>query len=85
MKKTDVKGDLYLVIEILFPEDGFFTDPETLASLNKLLPPPPEPIEADETDEVTFEVADIDDIGGDEAPNQWEDEDGPQQAQCQTQ
>ncbi|KEF60923.1 uncharacterized protein A1O9_02487 [Exophiala aquamarina CBS 119918] len=85
LKKTDVKGDLYLVIEILFPEDGFFTDPATLDSLQKLLPPPPEPIEAEETDEVTFEVADIDDIGGDEAPNQWEDEDGPQQAQCQTQ
>jgi len=85
LKKTDVKGDLYLVIEIIFPEDGFFTDPATIDGLQKLLPPPPEPIEADETDEVAFEIADIDDIGGDEAPNQWEDEDGPQQAQCQTQ
>lgn len=85
LKKTDHKGDLYLVIEILFPEDGYFADPAALESLQKLLPPPPEPVEAEETDEVSFEVADIDDIGGDEAPNQWEDEDGPQQTQCQTQ
>jgi DnaJ family protein A protein 2 len=86
MKKTDHKGDLYLVIEIAFPEDGFFSDPSTIESLRKLLPGPPPPIEAEETDEVEFEVADVEDIGGDEAQRDWEDdEDGPQQAQCQTQ
>ncbi|KAK4937289.1 DnaJ-like protein xdj1 [Elasticomyces elasticus] len=86
MKRTDAKGDLYLVVEILFPEDGYFTDDAAVESLRKILPGPPPVIEAEETDEVAFEVADIDDIGGQEGQNAWEDdEDGPRQAQCQTQ
>ncbi|EXJ72151.1 uncharacterized protein A1O5_04655 [Cladophialophora psammophila CBS 110553] len=86
LKKSDAKGDLYLVIEIGFPEDGFFLDkPEALEQLQKLLPGPEPPIETEEADEVRFEVADIDDIGGQEAQEAWEDEDGPQSAQCQTQ
>ncbi|OAL36081.1 hypothetical protein AYO20_04743 [Fonsecaea nubica] len=86
LKKSDAKGDLYLVVEIAFPEDGFFLDkPEALEQLQKLLPGPEPPIEAEETDEVSFEVADIDEIGGQEAQGAWEDEDGPQGAQCQTQ
>ncbi|EXJ62801.1 hypothetical protein A1O7_03241 [Cladophialophora yegresii CBS 114405] len=88
MKKSDAKGDLYLVVEIAFPEDGYFLDkPGALEQLQKLLPPPEPPIEdVDEADEVQFELADIDEIGGEEAQGAWEDdEDGPQQAQCQTQ
>ncbi|KIW97089.1 uncharacterized protein Z519_02481 [Cladophialophora bantiana CBS 173.52] len=86
LKKSDAKGDLYLVVEIGFPEDGFFLDnPEALEQLQRLLPGPEPPIETEEADEVSFEVADIDDIGGQEAQEAWEDEDGPQSAQCQTQ
>lgn len=85
MRKTDAKGDLYLVVEIGFPEDGFFSDPATLEALQKLLPGPEPPIEAGEIDEVSYEIADIEDIGGEEGQGAWEDEDGPQQAQCQTQ
>ncbi|KAI1617650.1 DnaJ protein, subfamily A, member 2 [Exophiala viscosa] len=86
MKRTDAKGDLYLVVEILFPEDGYFTDDAAVESLRKLLPGPPPVIEAEETDEVAFEVADIDDIGGQAGQNAWEDdEEGAQGAQCQTQ
>jgi DnaJ family protein A protein 2 len=85
MKKTDAKGDLYLVVEIAFPEDGHFTDPAAIETLRSLLPGPPPAIETEETDEVEFEVADIDDIGGQEGHDEWEDEDGPRQAQCQTQ
>ncbi|RJE17384.1 DnaJ domain protein Mas5 [Aspergillus sclerotialis] len=86
LKKSDAKGDLYLVVEIGFPEDGFFLDkPEALEQLQKLLPAPEPPIEAEEADEVSFEVADIDEIGGQEAQEAWEDEDGPHGAQCQTQ
>jgi DnaJ family protein A protein 2 len=86
LNRRDAKGDLFLVVDVLFPEDGFFTDPPALEGLRKLLPGPPPAIEADETDEVPFEIADIDDIGGQEAHNAWEDDDeGPQQAQCQTQ
>ncbi|KAL6249035.1 DnaJ-like protein xdj1 [Rhinocladiella similis] len=86
LKRSDAKGDLYLVVEVVFPEDGYFTDPAALESLQKILPGPPPAIEVEEADEVPFEVADIDDIGGQEAGNPWEDDDdGPQQAQCQTQ
>ncbi|KIW71236.1 hypothetical protein PV04_03424 [Phialophora macrospora] len=88
LKKSDAKGDLYLVVEIAFPEDGYFLDkPGALEQLQKLLPAPEPPIEdVEEADEVQFELADIDDIGGEEAQGAWEDdEDGPQQAQCQTQ
>ena len=87
-KKSDAKGDLYLVVEIGFPEDGYFLDkPEVLEQLRKSLPGPEPPIEdVEESDEVRFERADIEDVGGEEAQGAWEDdEDGPQQAQCQTQ
>ncbi|EXJ79844.1 hypothetical protein A1O3_08129 [Capronia epimyces CBS 606.96] len=85
LKRSDAKGDLYLLVEIEFPEDGYFSDPAALEALRKLLPPPPPPIEADETDEVGFEVADIEEIGGQDGRDAWEDDEGPQQAQCQTQ
>lgn len=88
LKKSEAKGDLYLVVEIGFPEDGYFLEkPEALEQLQKLLPGPEPPIEdVEEADEVHFELADIDDIGGEEAQGAWEDdEDGPNQAQCQTQ
>jgi len=86
IKRSDAKGDLFLVVEVQFPEDGFFTDPVAVENLQKLLPPPPPPIEAEMADEVTYEVADIDDIGGDEARDAWEDdEEGGGQQQCATQ
>ena len=86
MKKTDSKGDLYLIVDIEFPEDGFFQDEETLKKLKELLPGPPPAIEDfDEVDPVEFEEADIEDIGGEEGKDAWEDEEGPEQAQCQTQ
>jgi len=85
IKKSEAKGDLYLVVDVRFPDDGYFSDPHVLEQLQKLLPGPPPPIEAEETDEVTWEQADIEDIGGPEAHEAWEDEDGPHHAQCQTQ
>ncbi|RMD43502.1 hypothetical protein DV735_g1669, partial [Chaetothyriales sp. CBS 134920] len=88
IKKSDLKGDLYLIVDIIFPEDGFLADKdEDLAKLKAILPGPPPPIDGvTEVDPVEFEEADIDDIGGAEAKNDWEDDDGHgEQAQCQTQ
>ncbi|RMZ90545.1 hypothetical protein DV736_g2222, partial [Chaetothyriales sp. CBS 134916] len=88
IKKSDAKGDLYLIVDIEFPEDGFFAGKDDeLAKLKAILPGPPPPIQGvDEVDAVDFEEADIDDIGGAEAKNDWEDDDGHgEQAQCQTQ
>jgi DnaJ homolog subfamily A member 2 len=73
LRKSDAKGDLYLIVDIEFPEDGFFS-PEA--------PPTPE---AEDVDTVDFEEADIEDIGGEEGKEAWEDAEAPEGAQCQTQ
>ena len=87
-KRSDAKGDLYLLVKIAFPEDGFFTDAGSLAKLKDLLPKPEPPIETELEDEVDFEAdADIGELGagsGDPRAGDadWEDDDGPQAAQC---
>ena len=63
LKKSDAKGDLYLVVKIDFPEDGWNEDATTFESLQKILPKPGPAIEATEVDEVEFELdADIEDV-----------------------
>jgi DnaJ family protein A protein 2 len=63
LKKSDAKGDLFLVVKIDFPEDGWSEDPAAFESLQKILPKPAPPIEATEVDEVEFEPdADIEDV-----------------------
>ena len=85
-KKSDVKGDLYLIVDIKFPEDGFLSDPQAVEQLRRLLPGPPPPIQADEVDEVQFEdEADIEEFGHGEGGGEWVDEDEEGQAQCATQ
>ena len=63
LKKSDAKGDLYLVVKIDFPEDGWTADAAAFESLKKILPGPEPPIEVTEVDEVEFEPdADIEDV-----------------------
>ncbi|KKY27748.1 hypothetical protein UCRPC4_g00982 [Phaeomoniella chlamydospora] len=84
-KRSDAKGDLFLIVNVEFPENGFFKDPQALAALQKLLPPPPPPIEADVVDEVDYdEDADLDEFGGadERGGSAWEDEDDGEHAQC---
>lgn len=87
-KKSDAKGDLYLIVDIQFPEDGFFT-PETAEALRKLLPPPEPPIKTDMVDEASWEDADPEEFGkGDpRGGGQWvdEDEEAGEGPQCATQ
>lgn len=85
-KRSDAKGDLYLIIDIKFPDDGALDD-NTQEQLRKLLPGPEEPIKADEVDEAVFEEADIEDFGrGDpRGGGAWEDEDEEEGPQCATQ
>lgn len=54
-KKSDAKGDLYLVVDIEFPENGWMKDDSSVASLQKLLPEAAPAIVATEIDEVEFE------------------------------
>ncbi|KAG0648653.1 hypothetical protein D0Z07_4963 [Hyphodiscus hymeniophilus] len=89
LKKSDAKGDLYLVVKIDFPEDGWASDPATFESLQKVLPGPEPPIEATEVDEVEFEPdAEIEDFGANSgdprAGGGWEDDDEEEggAAQC---
>lgn len=89
LKKSDAKGDLYLVVKVDFPENGWTEDPSTFETLKKILPPPAEPIEATEVDEVEYDSdADIEDFGANSgdprAGGGWEDDNDEEggQAQC---
>lgn len=63
LKKSDLKGDLYLVVKIEFPENGWLQDPAVFGELQKILPGPPPVVEATEVDEVEYDSdADIEDV-----------------------
>lgn len=93
MKRSDAKGDLYLEVQIEFPEDGFLENDAAIQKIRNALPsgtPSPDS-KPEEVEEVDFEWdADGNEFGagsGDpRAGNEWEDEDdeegGPQ---CATQ
>ncbi|UNI17260.1 DnaJ-like protein xdj1 [Purpureocillium takamizusanense] len=91
MKRGEVKGDLYLLVKIQFPEDDWLKDDATYEALQQMLPPPPAPIEAEEVDEVEYEDgADIEKMGENSGDprftSEWEDDDMDDgQPQCQTQ
>jgi DnaJ family protein A protein 2 len=59
LKRGDAKGDLYLIVKIEFPEDGWLKDETEYDILQKLLPPPEPPITVDEFDEVDYD-SDVD-------------------------
>ena len=58
IKKSETKGDLYLVVDVAFPDDGWLKgdDDATVAKLQGLLPKPRGPILADTVDEVEYEA-----------------------------
>lgn len=91
VKKSDAKGDLYLTVEIDFPEDGWM-NAANVKKLKEALPPPkPEEDKPEDVDELDFDSdADLDDFGagsGDpRAGGDWEDdEDEEGGPQCATQ
>ena len=85
-KKSELKGDLYLVVDIKFPEDGWLKDESTISKLQELLPSPEEPINADTVDEVEYdETATMEEFGGAGIGHGdvWEDEDDEEAGQPQ--
>lgn len=54
-KRNDLKGDLYLLVAVEFPEDGWLKDDASYEALQKMLPSPPPPIDAEEVDELAYE------------------------------
>ena len=76
IKRTDSKGDLYLTVEVLFPEDDWLQDETITSKLQEILPKPEPPIQAETVDEVTYDAdADIEHFGGDQKSGAWEDDD----------
>lgn len=90
IKRSDAKGDLYLIVDIEFPEDGWIKSDAALRKIREALPAaaaPTEPApESVKKVKVEFDV-DMDEFGagsGDpRAGNDWEDDGGG--PQCATQ
>ena len=83
-KKSEQKGDLYLIVKVKFPDYGWLESQGALDKLKNLLPKPEPPIEADITDDVSYdESANLETFGGAEGGEDWEDEEEEgAQAQC---
>lgn len=75
-KKSDLKGDLYLVVKIKFPEHDWLVKNQAIPKLRELLPKPDKPIETDVVDNVTYdESANLDDFGAGAEGEGWVDDD----------
>jgi DnaJ family protein A protein 2 len=95
VKKGASKGDLYLIVNVDFPKDGFLDGREGAEALRRILPArkTEEKKEVDgkveEVDEREFEVSALDGFGGGEADADWEDDssemEGENVPQCATQ
>lgn len=89
MKRGDERGDLYLVVNIKFPDQSWKPNPEVLEKLKELLPKPDAPIQADTVDEVDYDPkGDLDEFGAKDAHggSAWEDDDDEgEPAQCAAQ
>ena len=88
IKKSVDRGDLYLEVDIEFPEDDALQDSDVTSKLRELLPKPEPPIKTETVDGVSLDLeADMQDFGGtngghDSAWEDEEDQDGaPQCAQ----
>jgi DnaJ family protein A protein 2 len=89
-KKGDVRGDLYLAVEVKFPDEKWTPSPATLERLKEILPKPDPAIEAETIDEVDYDPnADLEDFGAGDprGGSGWvdEDDDAEEQPQCATQ
>lgn len=95
MKRSEARGDLYLTINIKFPEDGWLGSEAEVEKVRAVLPKPqPKDAKPGKTpemvDEVQFETVDnLEDFGagsGDpRAGAEWEDDEDGAEAQCATQ
>lgn len=86
-KKTDQKGDLFLTVNVQFPEHDWLEQHQAFSKLKELLPGPPKPIVTEEVDEVAYDAAYIADFGANDGQggDAWEDDEedeGGADAQC---
>lgn len=88
IKRSDARGDLYLAVNIKFPDETWNPTPEVLAKLQELLPKPDPAIEATTVDEVKYDPnGNMDDFGARDAQggSAWVDDDDEEPAQCAAQ
>lgn len=89
IKRSDSRGDLYLIVNVQFPENNWKPTPAMLEKLKEILPKPQQPpIAATTVDEVEYDPkGSLDDFGAKDAHggSAWEDEDDEEPAQCATQ
>lgn len=88
-KKSDAKGDLYLIVKIEFPEDGWLQDEAAVQRIRDVLPGSKPEIKTDIVDEVDWDIVpNLEDFGaGSGDPRggaEWEDDDDDEgeTAQC---
>ncbi|OJJ51214.1 hypothetical protein ASPZODRAFT_338861 [Penicilliopsis zonata CBS 506.65] len=86
IKRSDSRGDLYLVVNVKFPGEKWTPSAATLEKLKEILPKPDPLIEAETIDEVEYDPnGDLEDFGGGDprGGSGWVDEDDEEQtAQC---
>lgn len=84
IKKSDAKGDLYLVAKIEFPKDGWIKDDKTIESIRKVLPGPGPPIEAEVVDDRDYTISSLGEFGLDDEDGneEWVDDDEAGVPQC---
>ena len=88
MKRTDSRGDLYLVVDVKFPDSNWKPTPAMLEKLQEILPKPEPPIVAQTVDEVAYDPkGQIEDFGAQDGQggSAWEDEEDDEPAQCAAQ
>lgn len=89
IKRSDSRGDLYLIVNVKFPEENWKPTPAMLEKLKEVLPKPEPPITATTVDEVDYDPkAKLEDFGAKDAHggSAWEDEDDEEEAaQCTAQ
>lgn len=92
IKRTDDRGDLFLTVNIEFPEDGWIRDETVVQSIRNVLPGPKPEIKANDVEEVDVEFdADIEEfeanLDNPRDEGAWEDDDDemPEGIQCQPQ
>ena len=86
-KKSDVKGDLYLIVQVRFPTYDWLQRNQAIQRLKEMLPKPDNPVEAENVDDVEYEAAEIKNFGNEgESGGEWEDDEEDERgAQCQQQ
>lgn len=88
IKRSDSRGDLYLIVDVKFPDEKWKPSPAVLENLKEMLPKPGPLIPAETVDEVEYDPkGNMDEFGSnDQGGSAWEDDDDEgETAQCTAQ